>query len=50
MLEKYLSVDLSKALDNIPYNNLCELRLRENNPVVVNVMGENYYLSRDDIE
>lgn len=50
MLEKYLSVDLSKALDNIPYNNLCELRLRENNPVVVNVLGENYYLSRDDIE
>lgn len=49
MLEKYLSYDLSKALDNIPYNNLCELRLRENNPVVVNILGENYYLSRSDI-
>ena len=50
MLEKYLSMDLSKALDNIPYNNLCELRLRENNPIVVNILGDNYYLSRDDIE
>ena len=47
MLEKYLFNDLSRALDNLPYSKLCELRLRENNPVVVNLLGENYYLSRD---
>lgn len=49
MLEKYLFSDLSNALDKISYNKICELRLREGNPVVVNVLGENYYLGRDKL-
>lgn len=49
MLEKYLFSDLSNALDKIPYNELCELRLREGSPIVVNILGENYYLSKNNI-
>lgn len=49
MLEKYLFSDLSNALDKISYDQICELRLRESNPVVVNILGENYYLSRDNL-
>lgn len=45
MLENYLPSYISKALDNIPYNALCELRLRNNDKVVVNIQGQNYYLT-----
>ncbi len=47
MLEKYLSMELASAINKIPYSSLCELRLREDNPVIVNVMGENYYLGNN---
>ncbi len=47
MLENILPNDLCKALDQIPYKNLCEMRLRANDSVVVNVLGENYYLCND---
>lgn len=49
MLEKYLFSDLSGALDKIPYQNLCELRLREGGQVVVNILGENYYLGKNGL-
>lgn len=49
MLEKYLFSDLSSALDRIPYQNLCELRLREGGQVVVNILGENFYLTKTDL-
>jgi len=49
MLEKYLMSDLSSALDKVSYKHLCELRLRENCPVIVNMAGENYYLGRDGV-
>lgn len=49
MLEKYLFSDLSSALDKIPYQNLCELRLREGGQVVVNILGENFYLSKTNL-
>ncbi len=49
MLEKYLFSDLSNALDKISYDQICELRLREGNPVIVNILGENYYLGRDNL-
>lgn len=41
--------DLSSALDKVSYKHLCELRLRENCPVIVNMAGENYYLGRDGV-
>lgn len=44
MLNNILPNSLSNALSNISYKNLCELRIREDNPVVVNLLGENYYL------
>lgn len=47
MLENYLPQNISKALDNIPYHALCELRLRSNDKVVVNLCGQNFYLSDD---
>lgn len=49
MLEKYLFSDLSNALDKVPYNQLCELRLREGSPVIVNISGENYYLGKNNM-
>ena len=49
MLKNILSVELCDALNKIPYNSLCELRLRQNNPAVVNVLGENYYLTNANI-
>ena len=44
MLENYLPTKLSSAISKIPYQSLCELRLRADSPSVVNIMGENYYL------
>lgn len=49
MLEKYLFSDLSSALDKIPYQNLCELRLREGGQVIVNILGQNYYLGKNGV-
>lgn len=47
MLENYLPINISDALNNIPYNALCELRLRSNDNVIVNINGYNYYLSEN---
>ena len=47
MLENYLTNNLAKAITKIPYNSLCELRLRQDNPAVVNILGESYYLTND---
>ena len=49
MLENILPIELSKALNNIPYKNLCELRLRADDYVIVNILGENYYLCEDKL-
>ena len=45
MLDNILPDRLSRALSNIPYRNLCELRLRADSQTIVNILGENYYLS-----
>ena len=45
MLENILPNRISNALRNIPYKNLCELRLRSECATVVNILGENYYLN-----
>ena len=47
MLENYLPDVICSAINKIPYNSLCELRIRANNPVIVNVLGENYFLQSD---
>ena len=44
MLDSFLSTKISNALNKIPYNSLCELRIRANNPTIVNILGENYFL------
>jgi len=44
MLKNILPNEIYEAIDNIPYANLCELRIRKDSPVVVNVLGDNYYL------
>ena len=44
MLREVLNERLDNAIKRVPYNNLCELRLRANNSAIVNIMGENYYL------
>ncbi len=49
MLENILPNRISLALDKIPYQNLCELRLRANMPSVANIMGENYYLKTNEL-
>lgn len=49
MLSNVLTNRLSEAINKIPYNSLCELRLRVDNPVVVNILGENYYLGDNEL-
>lgn len=49
MLREVLSERLYSAISKIPYKNLCELRLRVDNPVVVNIAGENYYLNDKEL-
>ncbi len=49
MLKEILSERLYSAVTKIPYKNLCELRLRLDNPVVVNIDGENYYLNDNEL-
>ena len=49
MLSEVLNSRISEALNKIPYNNLCELRLRADNPIIVNILGENYYLNDTEI-
>lgn len=44
MLDSILPTKISNALNKIPYNSLCELRIRANNPTIVNILGENYFL------
>ena len=45
MLDNYLPNNIANALNAIPYNSLCELRLRVNDYVIVNICGTNYYLN-----
>lgn len=49
MLESVLPDRISRALNNIPYSNLCELRLRSNNPIIINLLGVNYYLGDNSL-
>ncbi|MGN0960861.1 MAG: ATPase, T2SS/T4P/T4SS family [Christensenellales bacterium] len=49
MLNNILPNRIVSALEKIPYNSLCELRLRLNNPIIVNLLGENYYLSDNSL-
>ena len=49
MLESILPLEISRALNNIPYKNLCELRLRADDYVIVNILGDNYYLCSDKL-
>lgn len=49
MLRNYLPDNVFQALSKVPYNALCELRLRANSPAIVNILGENYYLCRDNL-
>ena len=49
MLREVLSERLYSAISKIPYGNLCELRLRVDNPVVVNIAGDNYYLNDNEL-
>ena len=44
MLDNILPIDIMSAIKKIPYESICELRLRANNPIVINVVGENKYL------
>lgn len=49
MLENIIPDRIWGALKKVPYKSLCELRLRAENPVIVNVMGDNYYLTPDSL-
>lgn len=49
MLKSYIPENLYNAINNIPYDSLCELRLRSENAVVVNILGDNYYLCNDKL-
>lgn len=49
MLDNILPIEIMTAMKKIPYDSLCELRLRANNPIVVNVMGENRYLDSNGL-
>ena len=49
MLNEILPSRISSALDLIPYKNLCELRLRLDSSIIVNILGENYYLCEDSL-
>lgn len=44
MLEDVLPQRLCSAINCINYKSLCELRIRVDNPIVVNCLGVNYYL------
>lgn len=44
MLDSILPSRISNALNHLSYSSLCELRLRNGSPIVVNLLGENYYL------
>ena len=49
MINNFLPNRISSALDKIPYKSLCELRLRVDSPAVVNILGDNYYLSNSEL-
>lgn len=44
MLDDILPSQIALALGKIPYSSLCELRLRDGGAIVVNILGDNYYL------
>ena len=47
MLESVLPKSVYNGIKNIPYNALCELRLRSEDNVIVNIKGDNYYLNEN---
>lgn len=47
MLEKLLPIIIVKALENYNVNELCEIRLRRNAPVVISIRGKNIRLTKD---
>lgn len=47
MLKNILPSDVYNAINNIPYESLCELRIRSNNAIIVNILGENFYLTNN---
>jgi len=49
MLKNILPENIYNSINKIPYQSLCELRLRANDNIVVNVSGENYYLCSDSL-
>lgn len=49
MLGNVLPASIGDAVNKIPYNSLCELRLRANSPAIVNILGENYYLTPNSL-
>ena len=49
MLDNLLPTRISNVLDKLPYESICELRLRADSPIVVNLQGENYYLNESSI-
>ena len=49
MLSNVLPESINNVLNKLPYSSLCELRLRADSPVVVNLQGEKFYLSHDSI-
>ncbi len=49
MLRDVLTDRICSAISKIPYSNLCELRLRLDNPIIVNYSGENYYLTDNSL-
>ena len=50
MLKDILPNYIYNSLNKLPYKKIQELRLRENNKVVVNVDGENFYLTHEGID
>jgi len=45
MLEGLLPEAISNAITNISMSKLCEIRLREGMPIVINILGENFFLA-----
>ena len=49
MLDEILPAKIANALDSIQYNKICELRLRNDSPIVVDCLGKRYFLGEDSL-
>ncbi|MBE5757383.1 MAG: stage III sporulation protein AA [Clostridiales bacterium] len=47
MLENILPQRISDCINGIPYNSICELRLRVDEDTIINIQGENFYLNNN---